>query len=31
MLLNRDVEIIKFPAGYVSESVRDLDTVQYTH
>ena len=30
-LLNRDVEIIKFPSGYLSDSVSGLDTVQSTH
>ena len=30
MLWNRDVEIIKFPSGYLSQSVSDFDTLQYT-
>ena len=30
-LSNRDVEIIKFPSGYLSQSVSDLDMLQYTH
>ena len=30
-LAKRDVEIIKFPSGYLSESVSDFDTLQYTH
>ena len=30
-LLNRDVEIIKFPFGYLSDSVSDFDTLEYTH
>ena len=30
-LSNPDVEIIKFPSGYLSESVSDFDTLQYTH
>ena len=27
-LSNRDAEIIKFPSGYLSESVSDFDTLQ---
>jgi hypothetical protein len=27
-LSNRDVEIIKFPSGYLSETVSDIDTLQ---
>ena len=30
-LAKRDVEIIEFPSGYLSESVSDFDTLQYTH
>ena len=30
-LPNLDVEIIKFPSGYLTESMSDLDTAQYTH
>ena len=30
-LLNHDVEIIKFPSGYLSELGSDFDTLQYTH
>ena len=30
-LPNLDVEIIKFPSGYLSESVSNFDMLQYTH
>ena len=30
-LSNRDIEIIEFPSGYLSESVSDFDMLQYTH
>ena len=30
-LWNHDVEIIKFPSRYLSESVKNSGTLQYTH
>ena len=30
-LSNCGVEIIKFPSGYLSKPVSDLDTLQYSH
>ena len=30
-LFNRDIEIIQPPSGYLSESMSNFDTLQYTH